>query len=111
MRTHCLSRDAGRPEAPPCSAAGARSSAASKSTGAAVLAYDGARHHLYVRGVAGTTLAMLAVCPDGGLEVMAEIPISEQGHASTTDGRGQVWLADATTGRLVRIRDPFASTD
>jgi hypothetical protein len=79
--------------------------------GNAVLAYDGARHHLYLRGDPGSRLAMLAVCRDGGMAAMAEVPIPNEGHASTVDGRGNVWIADATTGGLIRISDPFASTE
>jgi hypothetical protein len=78
---------------------------------AAVLAYDGARHHLYLRGDPGSNLMMIAVCPDGGMSVMAEVPTSDQGHASTVDELGNVWIADATTGGLFRISDPFASTE
>jgi len=78
---------------------------------AAVLAYDAARHHLYLRGDPGSTLSMIAVCPDGGTSVMAEVPIANEGHASTADDRGDVWVADATTGGLQRISDPFASTE
>ena len=77
----------------------------------AVLAYDSARHHFYLRGDPGSTLAMLAVCRDGAMSVMAEVPIPNEGHASTVDGLGNVWLADATTGGLIRISDPFASTE
>jgi DNA-binding beta-propeller fold protein YncE len=77
---------------------------------AAVLAYDAARHHLYLRGDPGSTLAMLAVCPDGGMSVMAEVPIPNEGHASTVDAQGNAWVADATTGSVFRISDPFAST-
>jgi hypothetical protein len=79
--------------------------------GDAVLAYDSTRHHFYLRGDPGTTLAMVAVCRDGGMSAMAEVPIPNEGHASTIDGRGNVWIADATTGGLVRISDPFASTE
>jgi DNA-binding beta-propeller fold protein YncE len=78
---------------------------------AAVLAYDGARHHLYLRGDPGSNLAMIAVCPDGGMTVMAEVPISDSGHASTVDELGNVWIADATTGGLQRVSDPFAGTE
>jgi len=76
-----------------------------------VLAYDSTRHHLHLRGDPGSTLSMIAVCADGGMSVMAEVPIPNEGHAATTDARGNVWLADATTGGLVRITDPFASTE
>lgn len=76
-----------------------------------VLAYDSTRHHFYLRGDPGSTLAMLAVCRDGGMSVMTEVAIPDHGHASTVDGRGNVWLADATTGGLIRISDPFASTE
>ncbi len=79
--------------------------------GDAILAYDSTRHHFYLRGDPGATLSMLAVCRDGGMSVMAEIPISNEGHASTVDGRGNVWLADAAVGGLIRISDPFASTE
>ena len=79
--------------------------------GEAVLAYDRTRHHFYLRGDPGSTLAMLAVCRDGGMSVMAEIAIPDEGHASTVDGRGNVWISDATTGGLIRISDPFASTE
>ncbi|MBA2542202.1 MAG: hypothetical protein H0V17_21355 [Deltaproteobacteria bacterium] len=77
---------------------------------AAVLAYDGARHHFYLRGDPGSDLAMLAVCPDGGMTEMARVQISDEGHASTVDDLGNVWVADATTGGLFRVSDPFAST-
>jgi hypothetical protein len=78
---------------------------------AAVLAYDGARHHFYLRGDPGSDLAMIAVCPDGGMSEMARVPISDSGHASTVDDLGNVWVADAKTGGLFRISDPFESTE
>ena len=77
---------------------------------AAVLAYDAARHHLYLRGDPGSDLKLIAVCPDGGMSVMAAVDIADEGHASTVDGRGNVWVADATTGGLLVVTDPFAST-
>ena len=36
----------------------------------------------------------------GGMSVMAKVEVSDQGHASTIDGRGNVWLADATLAFL-----------
>jgi hypothetical protein len=78
---------------------------------ATVLAYDHARHHLYLRGDPGGNLKMIGVCRDGGMTVMAEVAISSSGHASTSDERGNVWVGDATTGGLQKINDPFASTE
>ncbi len=78
---------------------------------AAVLAYDGTRHHFYLRGDPGSDLAMIAVCPDGGMTEMARVAISDSGHASTIDDLGNVWVADATSGGLFRISDPFESTE
>jgi hypothetical protein len=74
---------------------------------AAILAYDGARHHLYLRGDPGSTLDILVTCPDGGLGVLARVPISNRGHGATADDRGHAWVCDATTGGLQRITDPF----
>jgi hypothetical protein len=37
----------------------------------AILAYDGLKHHLFVRGDPGSTLDILAVCSDGGTSVLA----------------------------------------
>lgn len=73
--------------------------------GAAVLAYDHARHHLYLRGDPGTTLAVLAVCSDGELGELARVAIPGHGHASSADDRGHVWLADATTGGVLRVTE------
>jgi DNA-binding beta-propeller fold protein YncE len=77
---------------------------------AAVLAYDVARHHLYLRGDPGATLSILAVCSSGELSELARVAIPMRGHAAAADDRGHVWIADATTGGLVRVTDPFAGT-
>jgi len=80
--------------------------------GAAVLAYDQARHHLYVHGDPSDTLSILAVCPNGELGELAKVPLPDPGgHAAVADRRGRVWLANPATGGLSRITDPFASTD
>jgi DNA-binding beta-propeller fold protein YncE len=76
----------------------------------AALAFSNQLHHLYVRGDPGDTLAILAVCSGGALGVLDQVPISGQGHVSAADDRGHVWVADATTGGLLRIDDPFGVT-
>lgn len=73
----------------------------------AVLAYDPSRHHLYLRGDGDGTLDMLATCADGQLGLLARAAVSTSGHASSADDRGHVWVADATTGGVFRITDPF----
>jgi hypothetical protein len=78
--------------------------------GPAVLAYDATLHHLYVRGDPSATLSILAVCPDGQLGALARVPIPDSGHAAVSDGRGHLWVADSTTGGLVRVTDPFPGT-
>lgn len=78
--------------------------------GEAVLAYDHARHHFYLRSDPGSTLDILATCRDGQLGLLASVPIPNSGHASSADDRGHVWIADATTGGVVRVTDPFAGT-
>lgn len=77
---------------------------------AAILAHDGTRHHLFVRGDPGTTLDILAVCSDGGTSVLASVELSMNGHGATVDDRGHAWVADANTGAVFRITDPFPAT-
>jgi DNA-binding beta-propeller fold protein YncE len=78
--------------------------------GEAILAYDPTRHHLYVRGDPGGTLDILATCGNGELGVLAKVSIPTNGHGASADDRGHVWVADATTGGVLRITDPFAAT-
>jgi hypothetical protein len=78
--------------------------------GEAVLAYDDLLHHLYLRGDPGTSFDILAVCPDGQLGLLASVAVPDSGHASSADDRGHVWVADATTGGVLRVTDPFAGT-
>jgi DNA-binding beta-propeller fold protein YncE len=78
--------------------------------GEAILAYDQRRHHLYVRGDPGGTLDILATCSSGELGVLARVAISNDGHGASADDRGHVWVADATTGGVLRVTDPFAAT-
>jgi hypothetical protein len=78
--------------------------------GEAIVAYDPVRHHLYVRGDPGDTLDLLATCSDGQLGVLARVPIPHDGHGASADDRGHVWVADATTGGVLRITDPFPAT-
>ncbi len=75
--------------------------------GEAIVAYDPARHHLYVRGDGAPTLDVLATCSDGQLGVLASVTLSAEGHGASADDRGHVWVADATTGGVFRISDPF----
>jgi len=79
--------------------------------GPAVLAYDGARHHLYVRGDPSAELSILAVCSDGQLGELARVPIPDRGHGAAADESGHAWVADTTTGGLARVTDPFPGTE
>lgn len=74
---------------------------------ASILAYDASLGHLYLRGDPGGDLAMLAVCDSGGLAELTAVSLSQAGHGMTSDGRGNVWVADATTGGLLHVRDPY----
>jgi DNA-binding beta-propeller fold protein YncE len=78
--------------------------------GEAIVAYDPTRHHLYVRGDGSPTVDMLATCADGELGVMASVTISPDGHGASADDRGNVWVADADSGGVFRISDPFPAT-
>jgi DNA-binding beta-propeller fold protein YncE len=73
--------------------------------GPAVLAYDPERHRLYLRGDPSDTLDVIALCRDGGMSVLASVPIPNAGHASTVDDVGNVWVIDAVHGGLVRITE------
>jgi hypothetical protein len=53
---------------------------------------------------------MLATCRNGELGVLAKVSIPNDGHATSADDRGHVWVADATTGGVLRVTDPFAAT-
>lgn len=79
--------------------------------GEAILAYDPVRHHLYLRGDPGETLDILATCRTGELGVLAKVTIPKYGHGASADDRGHVWVADAATGGVVRITDPFPGTN
>jgi hypothetical protein len=72
-----------------------------------IVAYDQGRHHLYVRGDGAPTLDLLATCRDGQLGLLASAQLSADGHGASADGRGHVWVADATTGGVFRVTDPF----
>lgn len=74
--------------------------------GESIVAYDQVRHRLYVRGDGSATLDILSTCPDGQLGTLATVTISSSGHGASADGRGHVWVADATTGGVFRITDP-----
>jgi hypothetical protein len=78
---------------------------------AAILAHDGTKHHLFVRGDPGATLDILAVCSDGGTNVLGSVELSMNGHGATVDDRGHAWVADAVGGAVFRITDPFAATN
>ncbi len=73
----------------------------------AILAYDPTRHHLYLRGDGAPTLDLLATCSNGQLGVLASVQLSNSGHGAGADDRGHVWVADATTGGVFRVTDPF----
>lgn len=75
--------------------------------GEAIVAYDQIRHHLYVRGDGSDALAILATCSDGQLGELARVELSAAGHGASADDSGHVWVADATTGGVFRITDPF----
>jgi DNA-binding beta-propeller fold protein YncE len=77
----------------------------------AILAHDGTKHHLFVRGDPGATLDILAVCSDGGTSVLGSVELSMNGHGATVDDRGHAWVADAIGGAVFRITDPFPATN
>ena len=77
----------------------------------AIVAYNPTLHHLYVRGDPGSTLDLIATCSDGQLGVMASVTIPNNGHGASADDRGHVWVADATTGGVLRVTDPFPATN
>jgi len=79
--------------------------------GEAIVAYNPTLHHLYVRGDPGSTLDVIATCSDGQLGVMASVIIPNQGHGASADDRGHVWVADAITGGVLRVTDPFPATN
>jgi hypothetical protein len=79
--------------------------------GEAIVAYDPVRHHLYVRGDPGGTLDVLATCSDGQLGLLQSVTIPDSGHGASADDRGNVWVADATTGGVLKIADPFPATN
>ncbi len=75
--------------------------------GSAILAHDGVKHHLFVRGDPSATLDILAICADGGTSVLAKVPITANGHGATVDDRGHAWVCDGPAGGILRITDPF----
>lgn len=77
----------------------------------AILAHDGTKHHLFVRGDPSATLDILAVCSDGGTSILASVEITSNGHGATIDDRGHAWVCDSTTGSVLRITDPFPATN
>jgi hypothetical protein len=79
--------------------------------GEAIVAYDPVRHHLYVRGDPGDTLDVLATCSDGQLGLLQNVAIPNSGHGASADDRGNVWVADATTGGVIKIVDPFPAAN
>jgi sugar lactone lactonase YvrE len=75
--------------------------------GEAILAYDEALAHFYLRGDPDGELAILGVCASGELAELAVVEISQDGHGMTSDHHGNVWIADATTGGVLRVVDPY----
>ena len=75
--------------------------------GEAIVAYDPTRHHLYLRGDGSATLEILATCSSGQLGLLASATLSSNGHGATADESGHVWVADASTGSVFRVTDPF----
>ena len=75
--------------------------------GEAILAYEPKLHHLYVRGDGSSELYMFAACRDGELGQLAKVTLSPDGHGASADDRGHVWVADADTGGVYRVTDPF----
>jgi hypothetical protein len=75
--------------------------------GPAILAYDQARHHFYLRGDGGTTFAIYDVSPAGALALLHTIAIPSQGHGATADQNGHAWVCDPEHGGILRVTDTF----
>ena len=92
------------------SAGGGKRSGIEAGGGPAILAYDEALHHLYLRGDGAPTLDIVGVCADGGLTVLGEVAIPSSGHGATAEG-GRVWVCDPANGGVVKITDPYPSSE
>lgn len=79
-------------------------------TGTTILAYSQSLHHFYLRGDPGPTVVVLGIGSDGVPRALGSFESASRGHCATADDRGNVWLCDAVSGRLLRFADPHPAT-
>jgi DNA-binding beta-propeller fold protein YncE len=77
--------------------------------GVDVIAYDPARHHLYVPGGDAATLSFFSVAANGALTLLGTAPTAEDAHCVTADDLGNVYVCDPTKGRLLVFTDGYGA--
>jgi len=82
-------------------------SSAATGSGVDIIAYDARRGHLYVPAAKSATLTILGVSAQGGLCLLATLPVARGSHCATTDGNGHVFVGDPERGRLLVVEDSF----
>jgi hypothetical protein len=79
-------------------------------SGETILTYAPQLGHFYLRGDPGLPVAMLGVSSTGGISLLGTVQSAERGHCETTDDRGNLWVCDTATGRLLRFPDTHPSS-
>jgi DNA-binding beta-propeller fold protein YncE len=78
-------------------------------SGIDLIDYNPRLAHLYLAGGKSGTLGIVAVLPNGGLSLIAELPTVKGGHCVVADASDRVYVCDPTSGRILVIRDAGAT--
>ena len=79
-------------------------------SGVDVIAYNPDVAHLYVPSASSGAVSILGVSKSGQLTLLGTAIAGKGSHCVTTDNLGQAWVCDPDHGRLMVVKDPFAST-
>jgi len=70
-----------------------------------VLGYDPQRRDVYAPGGKSSSLGIVDLASDGGMQLVRSVATASGAHCATTDGAGTVYVCDPDRGRLLVIED------
>jgi DNA-binding beta-propeller fold protein YncE len=73
--------------------------------GVDIIAYSPKLEHVYFPGEESATMAIIGISPAGAATVLRTVQMVKGAHCATTDDRNEVYVCDASRGRVLVFED------